>query len=149
MLLFGTDHLANTVSIVIVQQYLDRCIETSVCLSSYYIATAVLLIIKTVGSKPLDSMNHEPWSSGSSDNWALSLSITWTMGFKPLYHINFGPWILSITWTISLRIVRSPWSVALIHSVTYTVGLQLPDHLNRGTETTQSHDTFSYPERGP
>jgi hypothetical protein len=53
----GNNHIENTVSIVIVQQYLDRCmrircrgnlftdryLETGVCLSAYCIAAAVLV----------------------------------------------------------------------------------------------------------
>jgi hypothetical protein len=42
------DHIENIVSIVIIQQYLDRCIETGVCLSAYCIATAVLLVLSEV-----------------------------------------------------------------------------------------------------
>jgi hypothetical protein len=38
------DHIENAVSIVIVQQYLDRRIETGVRLSAYCIATAVLVV---------------------------------------------------------------------------------------------------------
>jgi hypothetical protein len=41
----GTDHIENTDSIVTVQQYLDRRIETDVCLSASCIATTVLLVL--------------------------------------------------------------------------------------------------------
>jgi hypothetical protein len=39
------DHVENTVSIVRIQQYLDRCIETGVCFSAYYKVKAVLVVL--------------------------------------------------------------------------------------------------------
>jgi hypothetical protein len=39
---FGTNHIENTVSVIIVQPYLDRCLEMCVGLLAYCIATAVV-----------------------------------------------------------------------------------------------------------
>jgi hypothetical protein len=43
--------MGNTVSIVIVQQYFDRCVETDVCLSAYCIETAVLVVLYEVSAQ--------------------------------------------------------------------------------------------------
>jgi hypothetical protein len=42
LITFRHEPFESTVSIVIVQQYLDRCIETGVCLLVYYIGKAVI-----------------------------------------------------------------------------------------------------------
>jgi hypothetical protein len=45
------NHIENTVSIVIVQPYLDRCIQTVVCLSAHCIATAALAVLLEVSAQ--------------------------------------------------------------------------------------------------
>jgi hypothetical protein len=42
LITFWYEPYKNTASIVIVQQYLNRCIETGVCLFAYCTATAVV-----------------------------------------------------------------------------------------------------------
>jgi hypothetical protein len=44
-------HIGNTVSIVIVQQHLDRCVETDIRLCAYCIATAVLVTVYSIGDE--------------------------------------------------------------------------------------------------
>jgi hypothetical protein len=45
------NHKKNTVSFVIVQQYLDLSIETNVCLSPYCVAMDVLVVLFEVSSQ--------------------------------------------------------------------------------------------------